>query len=79
MMGNVMEEKKPGYLQEDNGNKSLTRIMSVTCLVAAYAVMFIAMIKGDPGGQGFQFFLVLMLAAFCPKILQKFAEQKVPQ
>jgi hypothetical protein len=67
-----------GFLQEDNGNNSMMRLMSVVCLLAALAVSGIMVLKSDPGFNGLYIFTTYMIAAFAPKAVQKFAEQKMP-
>jgi hypothetical protein len=78
----MADEKCPetaGVFQEDNGSNSLTRVMSFMCLIAALLSGGLIIWKGSQGGDGLYIFTILMVAAFAPKVIQKFAESKVVQ
>lgn len=71
------EPIKAGYLQDDNGNSSMTRMMSLLCLIIAIIMGFILIVKEqdmkDPF-VGIYVFTAFLVAAFAPKVIQKFAE-----
>ena len=68
-----------GFLTEDNGAKSSMRLMSLMSL--AVAILFGGWIlyskTSDPNAT--YIFTLFFLGAFCPKLVQKFAEQKAPK
>jgi hypothetical protein len=69
-----------GFFQEDNGNYSSMRLMSMVALIAA--VMFGTLTifgAGGPNnaGNGIYITSAFLIAAFAPKAVQKFAEQKM--
>lgn len=69
-----------GFLTEDNGNKSTTRITSFISLIVAIAIGAYMMYAPptDPS-TGIYIFTCFLLGAFCPKVIQKFAEEKYPK
>ena len=69
-------DKPVGFLEEDNGNKSQMRLMSMMAFIASigFGVMAIR-IPDNP--NAIYVFLGFLIAAFVPKALQKFAEQKI--
>ena len=63
---------------EDNGNVSSLRVMSFTCLVAAIVTgCYIAYKNPVDASNGIYIFTAYLVGAFCPKVLHKFAEQKI--
>jgi hypothetical protein len=62
--------------QDNEGNSSLTRVMSFMCLLWSMAVSLITLIKPMPNASVDGVYLVIMflIAAFAPKVIQKFAE-----
>lgn len=64
--------------KEDNGNVSSLRVMSFTCLVAAIVTgCYIVYTNPADASNGIYVFTAYLLGAFCPKVLQKFAEEKI--
>ena len=71
---------KPGYLEDDRGNPSSMRLMSVIALLAsiAFGLLTVLSCNGQEGLPGVYLTVAFLLAAFAPKALQKFAELKFP-
>lgn len=70
-----------GFFQEDNGSKSLMRLMCFLSLLAAIIFGFLTITlsangKGD-SGTGIYITFGFLIGAFAPKVLQKYAEQKI--
>ena len=64
--------------KEDNGNMSSLRIMSFTCLLAAIVTgCYIVYKNPADASNGIYVFTAYLVGAFCPKVLQKFAEEKI--
>ena len=75
--------KKVGFFQEESGSNSSMRLMSFLALIAA-AMFGVLTIKlnangNNDGGNGLYITFGFLLAAFAPKAIQKFAEQKLPK
>ncbi len=82
--------KSISYLNDDKGNPSSIRLMSMIALWAAIGFAFIGLspiwaqlfgltVKlGETQGQVTLIVFSFLLAAFAPKALQKFAEAKTP-
>ncbi len=71
--------EKTGFLEDNQGNPSSMRLMSVIALIAS--IVFGLLTTLLPAGQGINGLYITMaflLAAFAPKALQKFAEAKFP-
>ncbi len=75
----MAEEKEVGYHTDDNGNPSNMRAMSTSSLVAAFvcAGLTLSGTAPDPS-TGLYLSSMFMVGAFCPKMIQKFAEVKMP-
>lgn len=71
-------QRGKGFLEERPGHKSAMRAMSFCALVAAIAFGFLIVTGSESGNQGTLIVFGFLLAAFAPKTLQKFAEQKLP-
>jgi hypothetical protein len=70
-----------GYFQEDNGNYSSMRLMSMVALIAAilFGLLTVLGVGGSTNaGNGIYITFGFLVSAFAPKAVQKFAEQKVP-
>ena len=64
--------------KEDNGNISSLRIMSFTSLMAAILTgCYIVYMNPVDASNGIYIFTAYLVGAFCPKVLQKFAEEKI--
>ncbi len=77
-----MTTKQPiGFFQEDNGNKSSMRLMAFTSLLAAIVFGFItikfSLVSQFNPDTGIYITFGFLIAAFAPKTIQKFAEQKL--
>jgi hypothetical protein len=77
------DSEAPGFFQEDNGNYSSMRLMSMVALIAAIVFGFLTIL--GPGGSnnaantnGIYITFGFLISAFAPKAVQKFAEQKIP-
>jgi len=68
-------QKDAGYLRDHEGNKSEIRVMSVLAFFAAIGTQVLAYIK-PPTDYYFTVyvFTAWLIAAFAPKVVQKFAE-----
>ena len=79
----VSAKKPHGFFQEDNGSHSSMRLMSFFALIAAalFGVLTIHLNAhgNNDGGNGLYITFGFLLAAFAPKAIQKFAEQKLPK
>ena len=62
------------YLEEDNGNKSSIRLMSFIALGAAIVIALVGLWLDKPLATSFV--EAFLAAAFIPKAVQKFGEQK---
>ena len=73
-----------GFLTESDGTPSTTRAMSFICLIATIGMGGYIVYKSvttplpDPA-TGVYIFTCLLVAAFCPKVLQKFIEVRYPK
>ncbi len=78
-MTDSAETIQPGFLQDDAGNNSTMRAMSIVSLIAAILTAVILLIRppADPY-SGLYIFTAFLVGAFVPKAIQKFAEVKVP-
>lgn len=65
------------YLEDDNGNKSAIRAMSIMALVAAIVFGWLVVSGNGNNGEGLQVTYAFLVAAFAPKVVQKFAEGKM--
>ena len=75
-----MENKKHGFLQDDNGNNSSMRLMSIISLLAAilfgYLTLKISLNITSNSDIGLYLTFGFLLAAFAPKAAQKLIENK---
>ena len=70
-------QQKPGFFQEDNGNSSSMRLMCFTALLASIGFGFLAILYKGANAEGVYITFGFLIAAFAPKAVQKFAEQKI--
>ena len=72
---------KPGFLEDDQGNPSSMRVMSVVALIAGIVFGLLTTLHpaASKGENGLYITMSFLLAAFVPKALQKFAEVKFPR
>ena len=72
--------QKPGFLDDDKGNSSSMRLMSMVALFASITFGAISILHTAAGKNenGLYITFAFLLAAFAPKALQKFAEAKFP-
>ena len=79
----VSAKKKVGFFQEENGSNSSMRLMCFLALIAAtmFGVLTIHLNSNgnSDGGNGLYITFGFLIAAFAPKAVQKFAEQKLPK
>lgn len=71
--------KKIGYLEDDNGNNSSMRLMSLIAVIASIVFGLITLTHKEAGLNGVYITASFLIAAFAPKALQKFAETKFPK
>jgi len=76
MSNNNQPKKSVGYLTDDSGNPSSMRMMSLISLIAAICIGSITMFKEDAQYVGINLTYSFLVAAFTPKTVQKFAENK---
>lgn len=73
--------EKIGFFEDDNGARSSMRLMSVIALVAAilfeFLTLWLAYHGKSDGGNGIILTFGFLMSAFAPKVVQKFAEQKI--
>lgn len=66
--------------QEDNGNTSMMRVMCFIAEMAAIACGLITLLSsGADKTVGLYLTGIFVCAAFAPKAVQKFLEQKIPK
>ena len=71
-------DSETGYFTEDNGNKSWMRAMCFVDLLTAIACAMISLLVGGANSvNGIYLTSIFVVAAFAPKAVQKFAEQKI--
>jgi hypothetical protein len=67
-----------GFLQEDNGSNSATRLMCFTSLINAMGLSWYYVYKGTAAPADTLIIIFLfVIGAFAPKLIQKFAENKL--
>lgn len=66
---------KAGWMQDDNGNKSSMRLMSLFSLIAAIGIAFTSICMNQDHSN---LVLLFLVGAFAPKLFQKFAEKWQP-
>ncbi|MDJ0718124.1 MAG: hypothetical protein QNJ54_28515 [Prochloraceae cyanobacterium] len=66
-----------GFMKEDNGNSSSMRLMSFISLISAIAFGGFTLANPKVKEVGINLTFSFLVAAFTPKAVQKFAEQKV--
>jgi len=67
--------KKIGFFEEEEGVKSSTRLFAFIILMLWVVIcLYQVLILGD--FKSFEFHLVILTAAFAPKSIAKFTEQK---
>ena len=66
-----------GFMTEDNGKYSSMRLMSLIALISAIAFGVVTIANPDSEGVGTNLTYSFLVAAFTPKAVQKFAEQKI--
>ena len=71
---------KIGFLEDDRGNPSSMRLMSVVALIASIAFGLITVMHpvASQNTNGLYITMAFLIAAFAPKAVQKFAEAKFP-
>lgn len=57
----------------EDGSVSSMRVMSFMTLLYIFFIFTYTIVKGQP--LGFEYFTALLVAAFCPKMVQKFGER----
>lgn len=81
--GQAQDSKAAGFFQEDNGNNSSMRLMSMVALIAAIIFGSLTILLGyrdannAANTNGIYITFGFLISAFAPKAVQKFAEQQV--
>lgn len=70
------ENIKKGYITDSDGNPSSMRLMSLLALAVAAALAGVEVMGWGSGESKTELVLYFLVAAFAPKAIQKFAEQK---
>lgn len=64
-----------GFMQDDQGNNSTMRAMSIVALIASLATgAYVVITNPADSTTGLYVFTAYLLGAFVPKAVQKFAE-----
>ncbi len=72
-------DEKYGMFHDDNGNRSVMRVMSIIALVAAIWFGWLTLTDSiTSNNEGIYLTTAFLLAAFAPKALQKFIENSYP-
>lgn len=71
------QARSVGFLQEDNGNYSAMRLMSFIALISAIFFAGYTLVKPEVKDVGVNLTFSFLVAAFAPKAVQKFAENRV--
>lgn len=66
----------PSYLDDDSGNPSSMRLMSMLALIVAAGLAFVEVFEWGSAESKSELVLYFLVAAFAPKAVQKFAEGK---
>ena len=64
-----------GYLDDNGGNPSSMRLMSLLALVVAAGLAFVEVFEWGSADSKTELVLYFLIAAFAPKAVQKFAEK----
>ena len=71
-----MSDSGKGYLTDDTGNPSSMRLMSMLALVVAAVLAGVEVLGWGSGESKTELVLYFLVAAFAPKAVQKFAENR---
>ena len=75
----LLNKNEIGVLTDDNGNRSMMRLMSFMALFAAITSSLISLTDSHPNStEGVYITTAFLLAAFAPKALQPFIENSYP-
>ena len=66
----------PSYLDDNSGNSSSMRLMSMLALIFAACLALVEVAGWGSGESKTELVLYFLVAAFAPKAVQKFAEKK---
>jgi len=66
-----------GFFDESPGNKSQNRLMTFTSLLASIGIATLMVLGFDKSDSGELLFYGFLVGAFAPKLIQKFAEEKL--
>ena len=76
---NMEQLREPkNFLQEENHDYSAIRLMSFVALIASIVFGAMTLTLNDSKSEGIYITFGFLLSAFAPKVVQKFAEDKVP-
>ena len=76
----MSENVKPGFFEDNEGNPSSMRLMSIIALLSSIGFGLISVLhdKAQDSENGVFITVAFLLAAFAPKAFQKFAENRFP-
>ena len=66
----------PNFLSDDGGNPSSMRLMSMLALIVAAGLAFVEAFEWGSAESKTELVLYFLVAAFAPKAVQKFAENR---
>lgn len=73
-------QNKAGLLTDDQGKRSMMRLMSFIALIASIWFAWMTLTDSNTtSNEGVYITTAFLLAAFAPKALQKFIENSYPQ
>ena len=75
-MSDGNDEASKSYMTDDQGNPSSMRLMSLLALIIAGALAGVEVVGWGSEGDQSNLVLYFLVAAFAPKAIQKFAENK---
>ena len=76
---NLEKLREPkNFLQEENHDYSSVRLMSFVALLASIVFGGMTLTLNDSESEGIYITFGFLLSAFAPKVVQKFAEEKIP-
>lgn len=76
-MSDTERQQTIGWLDEEPGVRSSTRIKSAVCLLASVGLAFVTVLKAGDPWTGSVLTALFLLAAFYPQYLKQVIESKV--
>lgn len=72
-------KKQKEYMQDDNGNKSSIRLISIISLVASILICLLSIYLEAVGKNStmcYYFAAIFLINSTCPKVIQKYIEMR---